>query len=158
MRCSGRRLQSTFSGFDEVLPGRSHWPDLLQHGLCLPGNMKYCSHETQPPHRNVATRTNDSTELATALSTTWCYYATLGRSADVGAGCAILFLSIALPASVRSPIASIGEREHFFRLCQSLRSGGVQTHSGIPFGFLPELAFTVAGPPTGDGSCAPTPK
>lgn len=78
----------------------------------------------------------------------------------MGAGCAIPFLSIALPASVRSPIVSIGEREHFFqnRLCKSLRSGGVQAHSGIPFGLLPELAFTVAGAPSGDGSCAPTPK
>lgn len=36
--------------------------------------MKYCSHETHPPHRNAATRTSDSSELAMALSTASHYY------------------------------------------------------------------------------------
>jgi len=35
----------------------------------LPGNMKYCSHDTHPPHRNVATTTSDSTELAKPRNT-----------------------------------------------------------------------------------------
>src|SRR5262249_26572217 len=48
--------------------GRSHWPDLLQQGWCLPGNMKYCSHETHRPHRNVTTMTSDSSELAIVRS------------------------------------------------------------------------------------------
>jgi hypothetical protein len=68
-RSNGSLLQSCFSGFEEFLPGRSHWPDLLQQGWCLPGNMKYCSQETQPPHRNVTVTRSDSTELATDLST-----------------------------------------------------------------------------------------
>src|SRR5579872_670109 len=68
-RSNGSLLQSCFSGFGEFLPGRSHWPDVLQQGWCLPGNMKYCSQETQPPHRNVTVTRSDSTELATDLST-----------------------------------------------------------------------------------------
>jgi hypothetical protein len=32
----------------------------------------------------------------------------------------------------------------------SLRSDGVRDHPGMPFGFLPELAFSFAGIPTGE--------
>src|SRR5262245_64470871 len=70
VRSKGSRLQSCFSDFEEFLPGRSHWPDLLQHGWCLPGNMKYCSHETQPPHIKVATIKSENTELAMLRSIT----------------------------------------------------------------------------------------
>jgi len=49
--------------------------------------MKYCSHETHPPHRNVATITNDSNELAMPLTTAWCYYPTLaGALFALGSG------------------------------------------------------------------------
>src|SRR5215813_6771026 len=69
VRSSGRRLQSCFTGLGVSFPGRSHWPDLLQQGWCLPGNMKYCSQDTHPPQRNVATTTSESSELAILRST-----------------------------------------------------------------------------------------
>jgi hypothetical protein len=79
VRSSGRRLQSCFSGLVEFFPGRSHWPDLLQHDWCLPGNMKYCSHETHPPQRKVPMMTSDSSELAIPLSTLCFHYAPTRR-------------------------------------------------------------------------------
>lgn len=53
-----------------VLVVRSHRPSFRQQLFSvLPGNMKNCGHEMQPPHRSVASMSNDSTELDSAFST-----------------------------------------------------------------------------------------